>query len=63
MMTKCGYGHVFDVETGMGIYAVYVSTIFLTAEQNATSGMLGVDRSGQVRSLIIDCQLLKSTLA
>jgi len=51
MVTKFGYVYIFDVETGIGIYTVRVSTetIFLTAEHNATNGMVGVNRSGQVR--------------
>lgn len=52
MVTKFGYVYIFDVETGIGIYTVRVSTetIFLTAEHNATNGMVGVNRSGQVGS-------------
>jgi len=50
MVTKFGYVHVFDVETGISIYTVRVSTetIFLTAEYLATNGVIGVNRSGQV---------------
>lgn len=48
MITKYGYVHIFDIETGISIYTVRVSTetIFLTAENN--NGVIGINRLGQV---------------
>ena len=53
MITKYGYVHVYDLETGTCIYMNRISseTIFVTAPYETTSGIMGVNRKGQVRIL------------
>lgn len=50
MVTKHGYIHLFDVETGVSIYMNRISTdtIFVTAEYTLTGGIIGVNRAGKV---------------
>jgi clathrin heavy chain len=50
MITKYGYVHIFDVETGFSIYTVRISTdtVFITAEYTLNNGVLGINRNGQV---------------
>lgn len=50
LITKYGYIHLYDVETGTCIYMNRISaeTIFVTAAYEATSGIIGVNRKGQV---------------
>ena len=50
MITKYGYIHLYDLETGTCIYMNRISgdTIFVTAAHGATSGIIGVNRKGQV---------------
>lgn len=56
MITKFGYIHVFDLVSGQTIYTNRISapTIFVTAPHESTSGIIGVNRSGQVLSVTID---------
>ncbi|KAI9012382.1 hypothetical protein DFJ74DRAFT_710372 [Hyaloraphidium curvatum] len=56
LVTKYGFIHVYDLETGTCIYMNRISgdTIFVTAELEATSGIIGVNRKGQVLSVSID---------
>lgn len=56
MVTKHGYIHLFDVETGVSIYMNRISTetIFVTAEYSVTGGIIGINRSGKVLSVSID---------
>eukprot|EP01135_Chromosphaera_perkinsii_P003336 Nk52_evm36s240 gene=Nk52_evmTU36s240 len=56
LITKYGYVHLYDLETGVCIYMNRISgdTIFVTAEQEATSGIIGVNRKGQVLSVSVD---------
>ncbi|KAJ1507724.1 hypothetical protein HMI54_001426 [Coelomomyces lativittatus] len=56
LITKCGYVHLYELETGCRIYMNRISgeTIFITTEYSATSGFLGVNRQGQVLSVSID---------
>ncbi|MEQ2219294.1 hypothetical protein XENOCAPTIV_015486, partial [Xenoophorus captivus] len=51
LITKYGYIHLYDLETGTCIYMNRISgeTIFVTAPHDATSGIIGVNRKGQVR--------------
>lgn len=53
LITKYGYIHLYDLETGTCIYMNRISgeTIFVTAPHEATSGIIGVNRKGQVRAL------------
>jgi hypothetical protein len=50
MVTKFGFLHVFDLVSGTTIYMNRISTetIFVTAPHDATNGILGVNRKGQV---------------
>jgi len=56
LVTKYGFIHLYDLETGVCIYMNRISgdTIFVTAEHEATSGIIGVNRKGQVLSVSID---------
>ncbi|KFD72333.1 hypothetical protein M514_11620 [Trichuris suis] len=56
LITKYGYVHLYDVESGTCIYMNRISndTIFVTAEYEATGGIIGVNRKGQVLSVSID---------
>ena len=50
LITKYGYVHVYDLETATCIYMNRISgdTIFVTAPHEASSGIIGVNRKGQV---------------
>jgi len=56
MITKFGYIHLFDLSTGTLIYRNRISseTIFVSAFQDSTDGIIGVNRKGQVLSVSID---------
>ena len=53
LVTKYGFIHLYDLETGVCIYMNRISgeTIFVTADHKATSGIVGVNRKGQVLSV------------
>lgn len=50
LVTKYGFIHLYDLETGACLYMNRISgdTIFVTTELEATSGIIGVNRKGQV---------------
>lgn len=56
LITKFGYIHLYDLETGTCIYMNRISgeTIFVTAVHDASSGIIGVNRKGQVLSVSVD---------
>jgi clathrin heavy chain len=56
LVTKYGYIHLYDLETGTCIFMNRISaeTIFVTADYEPTSGMIGVNRKGQVLSVSVD---------
>ena len=56
LITKYGYIHLYDMETGACIYMNRISaeTIFVTAPHEPTSGIIGVNRKGQVLSVSVD---------
>lgn len=56
VITKYGYCHVYDVETGTCIYMNRISgeTIFVTCPHDSTGGIMGINRKGQVLSVTID---------
>ena len=56
LVTKYGFIHLYDLETGTCIYMNRISgeTIFVTADHNPSSGMIGVNRKGQVLSVSVD---------
>ena len=51
MVTKFGYLHLYDLESATLIYMNRISaeTIFVTAPHEASGGIIGVNRKGQVR--------------
>ncbi|CAF0746769.1 unnamed protein product [Didymodactylos carnosus] len=62
LVTKYGYVHVFDIESGTLIYMNRISadTMFVTAPYEPTSGIIAVNRKGQVLSVSIDEENLVS---
>ncbi|KAM5263324.1 clathrin heavy chain 2 [Ctenodactylus gundi] len=56
LMTKCGYFHMYDLESGVCIYMNRISadTIFVTAPYELTSGIIGVNKKGQVLSVCVE---------
>jgi len=56
LITKYGYVHLFDIESGACIYTNRISadTIFVTALHEASNGIIGVNRKGQVLSVSMD---------
>ncbi|CAF1448240.1 unnamed protein product [Adineta steineri] len=56
LITKYGYVHMFDIETGSLIYTNRISadTMFVTAPYQPTSGIIAVNRKGQVLSVSVD---------
>ncbi|RXN31453.1 clathrin heavy chain 1-like isoform X4 [Labeo rohita] len=49
LITKYGYFHMYDLESGVCIYMNRISaeTIFVTAAHESTSGIIGVNKKGQ----------------
>eukprot|EP01103_Thecamoeba_quadrilineata_P002480 TRINITY_DN12433_c0_g1_i1.p1 TRINITY_DN12433_c0_g1~~TRINITY_DN12433_c0_g1_i1.p1 ORF type:complete len:1676 (-),score=402.97 TRINITY_DN12433_c0_g1_i1:60-5087(-) len=56
VITKLGYIHLFDLETGTTIYMVRFSphVVFVTTFNTSTNGVLAVNRSGQLLSVSVD---------
>nr|XP_032803266.1 clathrin heavy chain 1 isoform X1 [Petromyzon marinus] len=56
LITKYGYIHLYDLESGVCIYMNRISgeTIFVTAAHEATCGIIGVNRKGQVLSVCVE---------
>lgn len=56
LITKYGFVHLYDLETGANIYMNRISgdTIFVTAEHEASNGIIGVNKRGQVLSVTVD---------
>lgn len=56
LITKYGYIHLYDMETGTCIYMNRISgeTIFVTASHDASHGIIGVNRKGQVLSVSVE---------
>ncbi|XP_077996054.1 clathrin heavy chain 1 isoform X2 [Glandiceps talaboti] len=56
LITKYGYIHLYDLETGVCIYMNRISgdTIFVTAAHEPSSGIIGVNRKGQVLSVSVE---------
>ncbi|KAJ3163550.1 hypothetical protein HDU86_000131 [Geranomyces michiganensis] len=56
LVTKYGFIHLYDLESGACIYMNRISgdTIFVTAELEATGGIIGVNRKGQVLSVSVE---------
>lgn len=58
LVTKYGFIHLYDLESGACVYMNRISgeTIFVTAEHDATNGIIGVNKQGQVLSVNVDEQ-------
>lgn len=58
LVTKYGFIHLYDLETGVCVYMNRISgeTIFVTAEHEASGGIIGVNKKGQVLSVSVDEQ-------
>lgn len=56
LVTKYGFIHLYDLETGTCVYMNRISgeTMFVTCEHESTSGIIGVNRKGQVLSVTVD---------
>lgn len=56
LITKYGYIHLYDLESGACIYMNRISaeTIFVTAPHEPTSGIIGVNKKGQVLSVCVE---------
>ena len=56
LVTKYGFVHLYDLESGTCLYMNRISseTVFVTADYSSTGGMIGVNRKGQVLSVSID---------
>ncbi|ROT75970.1 clathrin heavy chain [Penaeus vannamei] len=56
LITKYGYVHLYDIESGTCIFMNRISgdTIFVTAPHEPSSGIIGVNRKGQVLSVSVD---------
>ncbi|KAF8327725.1 uncharacterized protein EI90DRAFT_2927769, partial [Cantharellus anzutake] len=56
--TTAGFIHLYDLETGTCIYMNRISgeTVFVTAEHEATNGIIGVNKQGPVLSVSADEQ-------
>ncbi|KAG9312892.1 hypothetical protein JVU11DRAFT_6325 [Chiua virens] len=60
LVTKYGFIHLYDLESGACVYMNRISgeTIFVTAEHEATHGIIGVNKKGQVLSISVDEQTI-----
>ena len=56
VITKFGYVHMYDLETATCIYMNRISgeTIFVTAPHEPSSGLIGVNKKGQVLTVSVD---------
>ena len=56
LVTKYGFIHLYDLETGTCIFMNRISseTIFTTAADSDSAGIVGVNRKGQVLSVSVD---------
>lgn len=56
LVTKYGFIHLYDMETGTCIFMNRISseTIFVTAPDEDSSGIVGVNRKGQVLAVSVD---------
>ncbi|KAJ3967704.1 hypothetical protein EV361DRAFT_871430, partial [Lentinula raphanica] len=59
LVTKYGFIHLYDLESGACVYMNRISgeTIFVTAEDEATNGIIGVDKKGQVLTTLNNTEL------
>jgi clathrin heavy chain len=57
LVTKYGFIHLCDLETAACVYMNRIS-IFVAAEHEATNGIIGVNKKGQVLSVNVDEQTI-----
>ena len=50
LVTKMGFVHLYDLESGSALYMNRISdtTMFVSAQQSSTGGLVGINRSGKV---------------
>lgn len=50
VLTKMGFIHIYDLETGICIFVNRISddTVFITTDQESTSGVVAINKKGQV---------------
>jgi clathrin heavy chain len=60
LVMKYRFIHLYDLESGMCVYMHRISsdTIFVTAEHEATNGIISVNKKGQVLSVNMDKQTI-----
>jgi clathrin heavy chain len=60
LVAKYSFIHLYDLESGACVYMNHISgeTIFVTAEHEATNGIIGVNKKGQVLSISVDEQTI-----
>ena len=60
LVTKYSFIHLYDLESGACVNMNRISgeTIFVTAEHEATNGIIGVNKKGQVLSVNVDEQTI-----
>ncbi|KAJ1655297.1 Clathrin heavy chain [Dispira simplex] len=58
IMTKYGFVHLYELETGAFVYSNRISadTVFVTSPYEEIGGIIGVNRKGQVLSVAVDEQ-------
>ncbi|KAH6666626.1 hypothetical protein B0J14DRAFT_705122 [Halenospora varia] len=56
LVTKYGFIHLYDLETGTCIFMNRISseTIFITTPDSESAGLVGINRKGQVLSVAVD---------
>ncbi|KAK9455049.1 hypothetical protein V1511DRAFT_510868 [Dipodascopsis uninucleata] len=56
LVTKYGFIHLYDLDSGVCIYMNRISseTVFTTTEHTASSGILAINRKGQILSVAVD---------
>lgn len=56
VVTKYGFIHLYDLETGTCIFMNRISseTIFVTCPDQQSTGIVGINRKGQVLSVVLD---------
>ena len=64
MVTKYGFIHLYDLETGTCIFMNRISseTIFVTSPDSDSTGIVGVNRKGQVLGVTVDESTIVSYL-
>jgi clathrin heavy chain len=60
LITKYGFIHIYNLESGVCLYMNCISgeALFITAKPDAINGIIGVNKRGQVLSVSIDEQTM-----